>query len=83
MSREACVELARRLGIDPDAVIEQWGERAAIREFEGGQPRADAERDALADVRALHDRSIVGEQRLGPRSAVPVSDAAKKRSSDG
>lgn len=61
MSRDACIELARTLGVDPDALVEQWAERAAIREFEGGQPRADAERDALEDVRAL--------QRRGPKSA--------------
>lgn len=27
-----------------------WTERAAIREFNGGQPRADAERDAYREV---------------------------------
>lgn len=31
-------------------VAEIWDERAAIREYEGGMRRADAERDALADV---------------------------------
>jgi hypothetical protein len=72
MSREACIELARTLGIPEDVVVEQWAERAAIREFEGGQSRADAERDALDDVRATHRR--------GPRSASVAADAdAKKR----
>ena len=55
-------ELARRTGMSPKA----------IREFEGGQPRADAERDALDDVRAAH--------RKGPRSAgshVEAADAKK------
>jgi hypothetical protein len=61
MSREACLELARTLGLDGDLLVEEWSERAAIREFEGGQPRADAERDALDDVRLAH--------RLGPKSA--------------
>lgn len=68
MSREACVELARTLGVDADALVEQWAERAAIREFEGGQSRADAERDALEDVRAAH--------RKGPRSAGSHANAA-------
>lgn len=72
MSREACVELARTLGVDADALVEQWAERAAIREFEGGQSRADAEREALEDVRAAH--------RKGPQSAgshVTATDAKK------
>jgi hypothetical protein len=75
MSREACLELARRTGRDPDAVVEDWLERAAIREFEGGQPRADAERDALADLRAAllgaREPERAGQviDRKGPRSA--------------
>jgi hypothetical protein len=32
------------------ALVEQWGERAAIREYYGGLAREDAERFALADV---------------------------------
>lgn len=71
MSREACIELARTLGIDADVIVEQWAERAAIREFEGGQSRADAERDALDDVSAQH--------RKGPRSAAPVVNADVKK----
>ena len=75
MSREACIELARTLGVDADALIEQWTERAAIREFEGNQPRAEAERDALDDVRLLY--------RKGPRSAAAAAShaAIKKPSS--
>ncbi|MBL8852898.1 MAG: hypothetical protein JNK57_02890 [Planctomycetaceae bacterium] len=30
--------------------VERWSERAAIREFDGGMDRADAERMALIDV---------------------------------
>jgi len=72
MSRDACLELARTLGVDADLLVEQWAERAAIREFEGGQTRADAERDALDDVSALH--------RKGPRStAASAGTDAKKR----
>jgi hypothetical protein len=73
MSREACIELARTLGVDTDVVIEQWTERAAIREFEGNQPRALAERDALDDVRLLY--------RKGPRSAAGQAAAAIKKTS--
>jgi hypothetical protein len=51
MSRDVCIELARRLGLDATDVIERWQERAAIREYDGGQKRADAERDAFNDVR--------------------------------
>lgn len=31
---------------------DEWNERAAIREFDGGQDRADAERDAYHEVTA-------------------------------
>lgn len=31
---------------------DDWQERAAIREFDGGQPREDAERDAYEEVMA-------------------------------
>ena len=72
MSRDACLELARTLGCDGEALVEAWAERAAIREFDGGQPRPDAERDALEDVRRAH--------RMGPRSAgSAVTEVAKAR----
>lgn len=32
--------------------FDDWSERAAIREYEGGQDRADAEADAYAEVMA-------------------------------
>lgn len=32
--------------------VDDWHERAAIREFDGGQPRAEAERDAYQEVMA-------------------------------
>jgi hypothetical protein len=50
--RDACIELAGKLGIDAAEVIERWEERSAIREYEAGQTRQDAERDAFEDVRA-------------------------------
>lgn len=50
--RDQCLELARLTGRDADELVEWWAERAAIREVDGGQPRADAERDAFEDIRA-------------------------------
>lgn len=34
------------------AGVDDWHERAAIREFDGGQDRAEAERDAYEEVNA-------------------------------
>jgi hypothetical protein len=31
-------------------MVEEWQERAAIREYDGGQPRDIAEKDALEDL---------------------------------
>lgn len=71
MTREACIELARAAGRDPDEVIEWWTERAAIREFEAGEPREAAERAALDEIRhAL---------RKGPKSAATPAAAASVR----
>lgn len=68
-----CIQLAERLGLSTEAVLELWAERAAIREYEGGQSRADAEAAAVDDVRAALatpiESSIVSGDRKGPRSA--------------
>jgi hypothetical protein len=80
MSREACLELARELAIPADAVLEAWAERAAIREYEGGQSREDAERDAVTDVREAFALLLGG--RKGPRSAAaptPATGAKRER----
>lgn len=69
MARADCLELARTLGVDPDLLVEEWSERAAIREYEGGQSRADAERDALDDVRMAHRR--------GPKSVGAARELKK------
>lgn len=82
MSRDACLELARRLGVDGDAVLELWHERAAIRELDGGQLRADAERDAVEDVRITYE-SLANARRLGPRSAAPPAPAIAKQRDNG
>ena len=52
----------------------QWEERAAIREVDGGQPAADAERDAFEDVRLEIERAIVAGTRKGPHGAAPGLD---------
>jgi hypothetical protein len=79
MSREACIELARGAGVDPDELVEWWEERASVREYDGGQPRPEAEADALADMRAMLDLGpwMIGSERKGPRSATPVANALK------
>jgi hypothetical protein len=73
MSREACIELAEAAGVDADELVEWWEERAAVREYDGNQPRPEAEHDALEDMRAMLEVGpwILGK-RKGPRS-VPVS----------
>jgi hypothetical protein len=74
MTWQACVELARAIGRDPVDVAEQWNERAAIREFDGDQDRADAERDAFEDVRrALDPGALIAGPRRGP---LPAADRA-------
>lgn len=80
MSRDACIALAHELGLDVDPVVERWAERAAIREYEGLQPRADAERDAVADLRAIYASTLVTGARRGPQSAAATEDAARSRS---
>lgn len=42
--------IARRSRRTLDDVTELWHERAAIREYDAGKSRKDAERDALDDV---------------------------------
>lgn len=72
-----CIQLAERLGLSTETVLELWAERAAIREYEGGQLRADAEAAAVDDVRATLATPIgaVGERR-GPRSAASTASVS-------
>jgi hypothetical protein len=87
MSRAACIALAERLGLAVDDVLEWWAERAAVREFEGGQPRAAAELAAFDDARLHFDTTaFTGRERKGPiaagRSDVArdvAGDATRKR----
>ena len=78
--REACRDLARHVGRDPDELVEDWLERAAIREFDGGQSRADAERDALDELRRELAGPLAGE-RKGPRSAGALTAEQRDRAS--
>jgi len=75
MSRDACIALAEQAGLDSDELVEWWSERAAVREYDGGQARDEAELAALDDVRQMIELGpwIVGERR-GPRSAAPTAD---------
>jgi hypothetical protein len=50
---EVLAGLARSANRDPADLAEIWSERAAIREYLAGTPRAEAERLALDDVRRL------------------------------
>ena len=82
--RDRCLELAERTGRDPEDVIEQWSERAAIREVDGGQPRAEAEVDAFDDVCSMIESSVlVGleHDRRGPQRAGHPTTAASRTSS--
>ncbi len=78
------MELAVRLGLDPAAVIEDWTERASIREFDGGLSREDAERAALDELRLRYETSALtaGEPRLGPRSAPSTAARATDTAAD-
>lgn len=42
--------LAKRHGVNLDLLLEEWAERAAIREYLGEIPRAEAERLAVVDA---------------------------------
>lgn len=47
---EALCELARSYGLEPDAVIGEYEERAAVRQYLGCFDRDEAERLAFGDV---------------------------------
>lgn len=73
--RDRCSELARSAGREPADLIEWWAERAAIREVDGGQDRADAERAAFAELREAVG-GYLGTDRKGPRSVADVGAVA-------
>jgi len=53
VSRPAITTLALRHGVDVYVALEDYEERAAIREYLGGMSRADAEQAAIGDVEAM------------------------------
>lgn len=69
-------ELATRHRVDADALLEAWGERAAIREYLAGFGRCAAELFAVGDVEQMHQiglhrracqrRWLAGGQRMQP-----------------
>ena len=66
MSRPAVSALALRYRVDVYAALEDYEERAAIREYLGGMPRAQPEREAVGDVEAeLKRRLSAHSRRLG------------------
>ncbi len=85
MSRDGCIELARRLGLTADDVIEWWLERSSVREFDGGLARDAAELAAFEDAHvhfepvaeddddpldgAVELASLREATRIGPQSA--------------
>jgi len=80
MSREGCIELARRLGLDADQLLEWWHERAAVREFDGGLTREAAELAAFDDLRLeLDSTSFASGERHGPKRVEPGTPASDKR----
>lgn len=50
--------LAKRLGLDHVELIEEWDERAAVREYDGEMSRHEAERLAAEDVRLAHEPQL-------------------------
>lgn len=49
---ESIAKIARAAGRDVVELLDEWDERAAIRQYEGGVDRATAERDAVTDIEA-------------------------------
>jgi len=75
--RDHCDGLAKELGLDGEELFEWWSERAAIREVDGGQSRADAEAAALDDLRGAFT-----EPRRGPLRAGLASVAKRSTSNE-
>jgi hypothetical protein len=55
--------LVEKLGVPRARLIEEWGERAAIRQYLGNMSRADAEVRAFDDVEAMFTASSQPEPR--------------------
>jgi hypothetical protein len=66
VTRPAVTAIALEFGVDAYELLEDWEERAAIREYQGGQSRQEAERQAVGDVRAMAEaraaKTLAGTQ---------------------
>lgn len=62
-------QLARETGVSPLHVLEEFLERAAIREHDGGFSRDEAERLALADTRDVFISSRLSDPNVGALSS--------------
>ena len=51
---EDVATIARAVGRDVVEMLDEWDERAAIKEYEGGIARADAEEQAVVDMQATY-----------------------------
>ncbi len=52
--------IAKRLGLSRERVLEEWTERAAIREYAGEMSRVEAERLAYEDAESALGRGSSG-----------------------
>lgn len=73
--RHRCIDLAARLGLAVEDVLEYFTERAAIREVEGGAPRGAAEAGAWDDVRTRFDDVASDALLAGARKGPLARDA--------
>lgn len=69
--------LAKRSGRTVDDVTELWNERAAIREYDGGKRRKEAEQFALDDV-----ADVVLQDVSDPRATRPARDVGAREGSN-
>lgn len=53
---EAIAEIARAVGVDVSDMLDDWDHRAAVMEYDGYVSRAEAERIAVEDIRAMYVR---------------------------
>jgi hypothetical protein len=53
VTRDIVADLAAKFGWSREDMLELLRERAAIRQYDGGMSREDADRAAIGDVRAL------------------------------
>lgn len=57
----ALAEIAKQSGRDVGELVDEWHERAAVREYLGGVTRDEAERLAVTDVRSAYAPTLFVE----------------------